>query len=255
VNRREILTLLGGAAASWPVVARAQQAKLRRIGFLRAAPPPQHELAALLKALADRDYVQGRNFVLVTQWGDGNVERLAELAVGLVNQDVELVVTEGTIVVRAMAAITTTLPIVTTSGADPFMGGLIKNLSHPGGNVTGFASMEKDISGKVFEIMKEMVPGLHRIAVLATRPVWPQFAPGQDEAAKLLGMSIPISTCRSPTQRMLLCARLSRRERKALLCGVVRFSRLHIDALSSRGLLNIGFPPFTSERTILNWAV
>ena len=144
MRRREFITILGSAAAAWPFAVRAQQSdRMRRIGFLRTAPPPEHELAAFLRALAERDYVQGRNFVLVTQWGDGDVERLSELAVGLVNQDVEIIVTEGTIVVRAVAAVTSTLPIVTTSAADPFMGGLIKSLSHPGGNVTGLCQHGK----------------------------------------------------------------------------------------------------------------
>ena len=188
-TRREFITLIGGAAAAWPAVARAQQQeRIWRIGFLRAAPPPEHELGALLRALAARGYVQGRNFVLVPQWGDGNVARLSELAIAMVNQGVDIIVTEGTIVVRAVAAVTETVPIVTTSAADPFMSGLIKNLSHPGGNVTGFASMERDLSSKVFEILKEMVPGLDRIAVLATRPVWALFAPVQDQAAKALGI-------------------------------------------------------------------
>jgi putative tryptophan/tyrosine transport system substrate-binding protein len=189
MRRREFIGLLGGAATGWPLAARAQQGeRMRRIGFLRAAPPADHELGALLRALAARGYVQGRNFVLVPQWGDGNVARLTELAIAMVNQGVDIIVTEGTIVVMAAAAVTVTVPIVTTSAADPFMGGLIKNLSRPGGNVTGFASMERDLSSKVFEILKEMVPDLGRIAVLATRPVWALFAPGQDQAAKALGI-------------------------------------------------------------------
>src|SRR5262249_14255119 len=81
VKRRDFITLIGGAAA-WPLTARAQQSdRVRRIGFLRAAPPPERELEAFLRGLADRGWVQGRNFVLVTQWGDGNVARLPELAV------------------------------------------------------------------------------------------------------------------------------------------------------------------------------
>jgi putative ABC transport system substrate-binding protein len=189
MERREFITLLGGAATAWPLAAVAQQGeRMRRIGFLRAAPPPDQDLDAFLRALADRGYVQGRNFVLVPQWGDGNVARLTDLAVALVNQGVDIIVTEGTIVVRAAAAVTSTVPIVTTSAADPFMGGLVKSLSHPGGTVTGFSSMERDISSKVFEILKEMVPGLHRIAVLATRTIWDLFAPGQDQAAKALGI-------------------------------------------------------------------
>jgi putative ABC transport system substrate-binding protein len=189
MRRREFFVLLG-SAATWPLAAHAQKpGGVRRIGFLRAAPPPEHELDALLRALAERGYVQGRSFVLVPQWGDGNVTRLSELAVALVNQGVDIIVTEGSLATRAAAAVTGTIPIVTASAADPYMGGLIKNLSRPGANVTGFASMERDISSKVFEIIKEMVPGLRQIAVLAARSIWPIFAPGQDEAAKALGIT------------------------------------------------------------------
>ena len=77
---------------------------------------------------------------------------------------------------------------MTASAADPFLGGLVKNLGRPGGNITGFVSLERDISGKVFGILKEMVPALTRIAVLATRSIWQLFAPGQDQAAKMLGI-------------------------------------------------------------------
>jgi putative ABC transport system substrate-binding protein len=189
MRRREFIAGVGGAAAAWPFAARAQQPeRIRRIGFLRAAPPPQHELDALLNALAERRYVQGRHYVLIPQFGDGDVAQLGQLAAALVGQNVELIVTEGTVAARAAANASASIPIVTTSAADPFMGGLVKNLSHPGGNVTGFASMEKDISGKVFAILKEMVPGLRRIGVLASASIRGLFAPGQDEAAKALGI-------------------------------------------------------------------
>jgi hypothetical protein len=95
-----------------------------------------------------------------------------------------------TIVARAAAAVTTTVPIVMVGAADPFAGGLVKSLSHPGGNVTGFSSLDIDIAGKVFEVLKEMVPGLKRIAVLATRTIWTLFAPTQDQAAKVLGVEL-----------------------------------------------------------------
>jgi putative ABC transport system substrate-binding protein len=190
MRRREFITLLGCAAVARPLGANAQQppVKVRRIGLLRAAPPPDHELAAFLRALAERGYVQGRHFVLVSQLGDGNPQQLPELATALVSQGVDIIVTEGGLGVRAAATATGTIPIVTASAADPFLGDLVKNLSHPGGNVTGFASMEKDISSKVFGILKEMVPSLRRIAVLGSRPIWSLFKPGQDKAAQALGL-------------------------------------------------------------------
>jgi hypothetical protein len=102
MRRRDFTAVLAGFAAAWPLGGYAQQPeRVRRIGFLRAAPPPEHELAAFMSALADRGFVQGRNFVLVPECGDGNVARLTELALALVNQNVDVIVTEGTIVVRA----------------------------------------------------------------------------------------------------------------------------------------------------------
>src|SRR4030095_15076885 len=152
IRRREFITLLGGAAA-WPLAARAQQSdRVRRIGFLRAAPPPQRALDAFLRGLADRGWVQGRNFLLVPQWGDGNVARLPELAVALVNAGVDVILAEGVVTTRAARAVTTTIPIVMTGGADPFVGGLVKSLARPGGNVTGFSSAQMDIEGKGLEI-------------------------------------------------------------------------------------------------------
>ncbi len=187
MRRRDFIAGLG-AATIWPLVARAQPLKIKRIGLLRAAEQPEHELNAFIKALAERGYVQGRNFVLVSQVGDGKPERLPELAAALVNQGVDIIVTEGGIAIRAAAAAGKGVPVVAASAADPFLGGLITNLARPGGNVTGFVSMERDITGKVFGILKEMVPSLNRIAVLATRSIRPLFAPVQDQAAKALGI-------------------------------------------------------------------
>src|SRR3954469_16792582 len=115
MRRREFIAVVGGAAA-WPLAARAQQPeRIRRIGFLRAAPPPQHEFDALLNALAERRYVQGRQFILVPQWGDGDVAQLGQLADALMKQSVELIVTEGTVAVRAAANANASIPVVTTS--------------------------------------------------------------------------------------------------------------------------------------------
>jgi putative ABC transport system substrate-binding protein len=134
--------------------------------------------------------VQGRNFTLISQWGDGNVTRLPELAVALINAGVDVIVAEGTIVARAAAALTTTIPIVMVGVADPLAGGFVKNLSHPGGNVTGFSSLDTDIAGKLIEILNEMIPGLRHVGILATRAIWYLFASAQDRAAKALGIEL-----------------------------------------------------------------
>jgi putative ABC transport system substrate-binding protein len=192
IGRRAFITLLsGGAAAAWPVAARAQQSdRVRRIGFLRAAPPPERELDAFLRGLADRGWVQGRNFLLVPQWGDGNVARLPELAVALVNAGVDVILAEGVVTTRAARAVTATIPIVMTGGADPFVGGLVQSLARPGGNLTGFSTMAADIAGKRLEIFRDTVPGLVRVAVLVPRAARNLFAAAQDQAAKALGIDL-----------------------------------------------------------------
>ncbi len=192
MRRREFITILGGATAVWPITGRAQQPseRVRRIGYLRASPPPERDLQALIKGLAENGYVQARNYVLVPQWGDGNVSRLPELAVVMVNAGVDVIVTEGTITVRALHAVTATVPIVFARAADPFVFGLVKSLSRPGGNITGFSSLNVDIAGKTLEILKEIVPGLSRVATLAPRQVWDVFASAEMEAAKALAVDL-----------------------------------------------------------------
>lgn len=180
MRRRDFL---GGAVggAVWPLAARAQQPPVRRIGHLRGAPPPERELQAFLRGLAEHGYVQGRNFVLVPQWGDGTVNRLQELAVAMVNAGVDIIVTEGTLAVRALRAVTATVPIVMMRAADPFVSGLITNLSRPGGNITGFSTLNVDFASKTLEILKGMVPGLTKVATLAPRQVWDIFHGGRKQ--------------------------------------------------------------------------
>lgn len=190
MRRREFISLLGYGIFT-PSVARAQQSeKVWRIGYFRTAPPPEGELQALLRALSAQGYTQGRHFVLVSRFGDGNVSRISELAIALVNDGVDIIVTEGVIPVRTARAVTATIPIVMAASADPFLGGLIQNLSRPGGNITGFTAMSVDIAGKAMEILKQLVPALSRVAMISPRVVWDIFVPPQGEAAKALGLEI-----------------------------------------------------------------
>src|SRR5262249_30219876 len=190
MKRREFVRLVGGAAVAWPLAARAQQERMRRIGFLRAAPPSERELEALLRGLSDHGWVQGRNFVLLPQWGDGNIARLPELAVLLLNTGVDIVLTDGVVTTRAARAVTGTIPIVMTAAADPFVGGMVQSLARPGGNVTGFSSQSAEIAGKVVEIFKDMIPGLIRVAVIIRRDARAMVPEGGDRAAKGLGINL-----------------------------------------------------------------
>ena len=192
MRRRDFIKVITGSAATWPLAARAQQHSERmwRIGYLRAAPPPERDLRAFLRTLAEHNYVQGRNFVLITQWGDGTITMLPELAVALVNKGVDIIITEGTLAVRAVHAVTATIPIVMVAVADPYVFGLIKDLSRPGANITGSSTLDRDIAGKMLQILKEIIPGLRRVAILAARQAWELFAPTQNEAAKALDIDL-----------------------------------------------------------------
>ena len=168
MRRREFITWVGGAAA-WPLAAHAQQqpSRIARIGFLRASPAPESIMAALRRGLADLGYVEDERYVLRTSWGEGKLDRLPELAKTLVSDRVDIIVTDGTETARIARAATDTIPIVLAGGLDPVRAGLATNLSQPDRNVTGFSPTQVvEATGKVFEILTELLNGPTRIAVV-----------------------------------------------------------------------------------------
>jgi len=201
IGRRELLAALGGAAAAWPLAARAQQAERpARIGFLRPSPAPQRGLAAFRSGLADNGFVAGRNYDLVTRWGGGSAEHLEELAAELVKSEVNLIVVDGLISARAVRAVTSTIPIVMAFGADPVRGGVAESLARPGGNVTGVTSQSDVVSGKTFEILREIVPQLSRLAVIDSALGLELFRPGDAQAARTLGITVSYVDLGTPGQ-------------------------------------------------------
>jgi putative ABC transport system substrate-binding protein len=168
-NRREFMTLLGGAAAAWPLAARAQQAgKLPTIGLLTAGAPATHGrwVAAFVQRLAELGWIDGRTITLEYRWGEGRPERYAEIATEFVRRKVDVIVTQGGAVTAAKKA-TSVIPIVFTAAADPLGGGLVASLSRPGGNVTGLSVQYTDLAGKRLELLREVVPRLGRLAIMA----------------------------------------------------------------------------------------
>jgi putative ABC transport system substrate-binding protein len=172
MRRREFITLLGSAAV-WPVTVRAQQARQpARIGFLRAAPPPDHIIAALRRGLAEHGYHEGTTFTLVPSWGDGNLDRLPELAKSLVDAGVDIILADGTSTANAAHAATVKVPIVMAGGNDPVRAGLATSLARPGGNVTGFTTLVIELTGKTFEVVTEILPGIVQIGVITYKSLF-----------------------------------------------------------------------------------
>ena len=169
IGRREFITLLGGAAAAWPLAARAQQAgKLPTIGFLGGATPTLWSawVSAFVQRLRELGWVEGRNVAIEYRWAEGRNERYAEIATEFVRLKVDLIVTAGASVVAAKQA-TSVIPIVFAVAADPLGTGLVASLARPGGNITGLSNQAADLAAKRLELLREVVPSLRRLVIMA----------------------------------------------------------------------------------------
>jgi len=170
MKRREFITLLGGAAAAWPLAARAQQpGMLPTIGYLGSATPATQGqwVAAFVQRLRELGWIEGRTIAIEYRWAEGRTERAAEIAAELVQRKVDVIVTSGTAVVVAAMQATSVIPIVFAAAGDPVGTGLIASLARPGGNVTGLSNQGPDLAGKRLELLREIAPGLGRLAILA----------------------------------------------------------------------------------------
>jgi putative ABC transport system substrate-binding protein len=169
MRRREFISLLGGAAAAWPLAASAQtDAKIYRIGILETVAPSRNaaNLDALRQGLREVGYVEKQNYILEYRSADGDAGRFPELAAELVRLRVDMIVTRGTPAAQAAKTATETLPIVMAAIGEPLGVGVVASLARPGGNVTGMSAFVTELSGKRIELMKEIVPSISHVAFL-----------------------------------------------------------------------------------------
>jgi len=169
-NRRDFITLLGGAAAAWPLAVRAQQAgKLPTIGLWGPTTPSvgSQRAAAFVQRLRELGWIEGRTVAIEYRWAEGRDERAAAIAAEFVRLKVDVIVAQGTPSVIAAKQATSVIPIVFAAVGDPVDSGLVASLSRPGGNVTGLSTQQTDTATKRIELFREMVPGLHRLAIMA----------------------------------------------------------------------------------------
>jgi putative ABC transport system substrate-binding protein len=194
IGRRKFLATLGGGAAAWPLAARAQRpGKLPTIGFLGPATPSVEgqRVAAFVQRLRELGWIDGRDLAIEYRWAEGRNERYAEIAVEFARLRVDAIVTSGGAVPSAKKA-TSDIPIVFAIAADPVGSDLVASLSRPGGNVTGFSTQVTDLARKRIELLREVVTGLRRLAVIANIG-YPAASLEMEEvnaAARALGLEI-----------------------------------------------------------------
>jgi putative ABC transport system substrate-binding protein len=190
MRRREFITLLGGATAAWPLAARAQQAgRVPTIGFLGSATPATQGqwVTAFVQRLRELGWVEGHNLAIDYRWAEGRSERFADIAAEIVRLKVDVIVAATTPAALAAKQATSVIPIVFAGVSDPVGTGLVASLARPGANVTGLSNLISDTGGKRLEFLREVVPGLRRLAIMANVSN-PAVAP----AARTFGLEVAI---------------------------------------------------------------
>jgi putative ABC transport system substrate-binding protein len=197
MRRRELLSLLGGVAAVWPLAARAQQPALPVIGFLHVESPQNYarELEAFLKGLSENGYVEGHNVAIEYRWADGQNDRLPAMVADLVHRQVAVIAATSTPAALVAKAATTTIPIVFETGSDPIRVGLVPSLNRPGGNVTGVTQANIEVAPKRLEFLHELLPAA-KVVTLLVNPENPSIVEAQvneiGSAAHALGLDLHI---------------------------------------------------------------
>jgi putative tryptophan/tyrosine transport system substrate-binding protein len=168
MRRRDFITLVGGAAATWPLAAGAQPAKLPAIGYLSSGTPStdNQRISAFVQRLGELGWIDGRTVAIEVRWAQGRPEALAEIAAEFIGLKVDVIVTTGTPQVLAVRQKTSIIPIVFAVAGDPVGNKLVASLAKPGGNITGLSLQQTDLGNKRLELLREVVPDLRRLAII-----------------------------------------------------------------------------------------
>jgi putative ABC transport system substrate-binding protein len=242
IGRREFLTLLGGAAAAWPLAARAQQPTMPVIGFLyhQSADPFAHRLRAFRQGLKETGYVEGENVAVEYRWAENQIDRLPELAAELVRRRVTVIAAPSTAATLAVKAATTTIPIVFAAAEDPVRFGLVASLSRPGGNLTGINFFSAELVAKRLELLRELVPRAARVAVLIDPSIVASSERAQKEveaAARALGLQIQVLNATNSREIDAAFAALVRERADALFVspgGLFNGRRVQLGTMAAR---------------------
>jgi putative ABC transport system substrate-binding protein len=236
LKRREFITLLGGAVASWPLAARAQQAAMPVVGYLNLGSPESDasRLTGLRRGLSETSYIEGRNFVIEYRWAGNQADRLPALAAELVQLRVAVIVAAGLPPALAAKAATTSIPIVFGVGADPAQLGLVASLNRPGGNLTGFNAFTNELAAKGLALLHELVPSTAAIGVLVNpnNPAASEVTT-RDVLAAAPVMGLKIEILKAGTDREIDAAfvRLIQARTEALLVGADLFFNSRIEQI------------------------
>jgi putative ABC transport system substrate-binding protein len=222
VRRREFIALLGGAATAWPLAALAQQPVMPVVGYLYSGTPESSErfVAAFRAGLNEVGFFEGRNVAIEFRWAQNDPSRLPELARELVRRQVTVIATPGsTPATLAAKAATTTIPIVFYSGGDPVQLGLVASFNFPGGNLTGITSMNAELGSKRLGLLRELLPGATRFAVLvqSNSPLTEAFVAEVQAAAEPLGLHVEVLSASNNREIDSAFTSLVQRRAEALL--------------------------------------
>jgi putative tryptophan/tyrosine transport system substrate-binding protein len=243
VKRREFITLLGGAAAAWPLAARAQQPTMPVIGFINAASAQSWAapLSAFLKGLRETGYVEGHNVAIEYRWAEAQYDRLPSFVADLVQRKVNVLAATSTPAALAAKAATTAIPIVFTTAGDPVQLGLVGTLSRPGGNITGVTLLDVELAPKRLQLARELMPTATLIPVLVN----PRFPPTESMlrelavAARTLGLKIHVAHATTEREINEAFATVAQLRAGPLVIGTDIFFASRIEQLGTLTLRNV----------------